>query len=87
MGQLPTVSESVKPQSHRGLRPGYDLPATGKCWNHGQTVESTYDWSQRLWVIARAKSVAARSYVMFKTSNTGLTTRLRRSCDKNDLES
>ena len=38
-------------------------------------------------MIARAKSVAARSYVMFKTSHTGLTTRLRRSCDQNNSES
>ena len=52
-----------------GLRPGYDLPATEKCWNRWQIVDRTYDWSQRLWVIARAKSVAARSMVMFKTSN------------------
>ena len=45
-----------------GLRPVYDLPATGKCWNRGQIVERTYDWSQRSWVIARAKPVAARSW-------------------------
>ena len=50
-----------------GLRPGYDLHATEKCWNRGQIVERTYDWSQRSWVIARATS--ARSMVMFKTSN------------------
>ena len=25
-----------------GLRPGYDLPATEKCWNRGQIVERTY---------------------------------------------
>ena len=25
------------------LRPGYDLPATEKCWNRGQIVERTYD--------------------------------------------
>ena len=52
-----------------GLQPGYDLPATGKCWNRGHVVERTYDWSQRSWVIARAKSVVTRSMVMFKTSN------------------
>ena len=45
-----------------GLRPDYDLPATEMCWNRGQIVERTYDWSQRAWVIARAKSVAARSW-------------------------
>ena len=65
-----------------GLRPGYYLPATEKCRNRGQIVERMYDWSQRSWVIASAKSVAARSYVMFKPSQTGLTTRLRRSCDQ-----
>ena len=30
-----------------GLRPGYDLPATEKCWNRGQIVEGTYDLPQR----------------------------------------
>ena len=49
-----------------GLRPGYDLPATEKCWNRGQIVEGTYDWSHRSWVIARAKSVVASSMVMQK---------------------
>ena len=70
-----------------GLRPGYDLPANGKCWNRRKIVERTYDWSQRSWVIARAKSVAARSYVMLKPSHIGLTTRLRRRCDQNNLAS
>ena len=37
--------------------------------NRGQIVERTYDWLQRSWVIARAKSVVTRSMVMFKTSN------------------
>ena len=48
-----------------GLRPGYDLPATEMFWNRGQIVERTYDWSQMSRVIARAKSIAARSYIMF----------------------
>ena len=52
-----------------GARPGYDLYATEKCWNRRQIVERTYDWSQRSWVIAKTKSVVARSMVMFKTSN------------------
>ena len=52
-----------------GFRPGYDLPATEKCWNRGQIVERTYDWSQRSWVIARAKPVVAKWTVMFKPSN------------------
>ena len=64
-----------------GLRPGYDLPAIEKCWNDGPIVERTYDWWQRShgwwkrshdwwqrsWEIARGKSVATRSMVMFKT--------------------
>ena len=69
-----------------GLRPGYDLPVTEIFWNRVQIVERTYDWSQRSWVIAMAKLVAASSYVMFKPSHTWLTTRLRRSCDQNNLE-
>ena len=54
----------VKATVTPGLRPGYDLPAT----ENGSIVERTYDWSQRSydwsqrsWVIARGKSVAARS--------------------------
>ena len=57
-----------------GLRPGYDLPAIEKCCNRGQIEERTYywpqrsyDWPHRSWVIARGKSVATRSMVMFKT--------------------
>ena len=52
-----------------GLRPGYDQAATENCWNLGQIVKRTYDWSHRSCVIARANPVAARSMVMFKTSN------------------
>ena len=52
-----------------GLRLGYDLPAIEKCWNRGQIVERTYNWSQRSWVIVIAKSVVAKSMVMFNTSN------------------
>ena len=51
------------------IRPGYDIPATEKCWNRGQLVERTHDWSQRSWVIARAKLVVTSSMVMLKTSN------------------
>ena len=57
-----------------GLRPGYDLPAIEKCCNRGQIEDRMYDWSQksyvwsqRSWEIARGKSVATRSMVMFKT--------------------
>ena len=63
---------AIKAPVTPGLRPGYDLPATEKCWNRGQIVERTYDWSQTSWVIARAKSVAARSYVMLKPVTPGL---------------
>ena len=52
-----------------GIGPGYDLAATGKCWNRGQIVQMTHNWSQRSWVINRANSVATRSMVKVKTSN------------------
>ena len=86
---FPSISSTVlgKAPVTSGLRPGYDLPATEKCRNRGQIVERTYNCSQRSWVIARAKSVAARLYIMFKTSHTGLTTRLRRSFDQHNSES
>ena len=29
------------------------MPATEKCWNCGQIVERTYDWSHRSWVIVK----------------------------------
>ena len=38
-------------------------------------------------MIDRAKSVAGTSYVMLKPSHTGITTRLQRSCDQNNLQS
>ena len=60
----------LKPKSYRAydqVRPSYYC--TEKCCNRGQIVERTYDWSQRSWVIARAKSAVARSMVMFKTVN------------------
>ena len=50
----------LKPQSHGVYDQVITLPATEKRWNRGQIVERTYDWSQRSWVIARAKSVVAR---------------------------
>ena len=46
----------------------------------------SYDWSQRSWVIARGKSVAARSWSCSKPSHTVLTTRLRPTCDRKMLE-
>ena len=80
---------STKPQSHQAcdqitayLRP-----------KNGPIVERTYDWSQRpydwsqgSWLIARGKSVAARSWSCSKPSHTGLTTRLRPTCDRKILE-
>ena len=39
------------------------------------------------WVIARGKSVAARSWSCSKPSHTGLTTRLRPTCDRKMLQS
>ena len=66
-----------------GLRPGYDLPAT----ENAPIVERTYDWSQRSWVIARAKSVAERSWSCSKPSHTGLTPRSRHTCDRKLLQS
>ena len=66
-GQLVMFKTSKAPVTP-GLRPGYDLPATETCWNRGQIVERTYDWSQRSWVIAKAKSVAARSMVNLSCS-------------------
>ena len=69
-------SWSCSKPSHTWLRPGYDLPAIEFFCNRGQIEERTYDWpqrsydwSQRSWVIARGKSVATRSMVMFKTWN------------------
>ena len=63
---------SIETNKKLELRPGYDLPATEKCFNRWQIVERTYDWSQRSWVIARAKLVAARSCAMLKPSHAGL---------------
>ena len=61
---------------------------------NGPIVEITYDWSQRSydwlqrsWLIARGKSVAARSWSCSKPSHTGLTTRLRPTCDRKMLQS
>ena len=48
--------------------------STEKCWNRGQIVERTYDWSLRLWVIARGKISRSKVVAMFKTNHTGLTT-------------
>ena len=71
-----------------GLRPGYDLYATTeKSCSRWHVVERTYDCSQRSWVIARAKSVATRSWPCSKSSHTGLTTRLRPTCDRKMLQS
>ena len=54
----------IKPQSHQA----YDQVTTYMRPKNGPIVERTYDWSrrsydwsQRSWMIARGKSVAARS--------------------------
>ena len=79
-----------KPQSHQA----YDQVTTYLRPKNGAIVERTYDWSQRSydwsqrsWVIARGKSVAARSWSSSKPSHTGLTTRLRPTCDRKMLQS
>ena len=62
-----------KTQSHRAYdQVTTNLPAIEKCLNRGPTVERTYDWSQRSWAIARGKSAAIRSMVMFKTGRANL---------------
>ena len=70
--------------SHTRLRPPYGQVTTYLRPKNGPIVEKTYvwsqrsyDWSQRSCVIARGKSVAARSWSCSKPSHTGLTTRLR----------
>ena len=39
----PWLTRRSKAPVTPGLRPGYHLPATEKCWNRGQIVERTYD--------------------------------------------
>ena len=75
-------TRSLNPQSHQA----YDQVTTYLRPKHGPIVERAYDWSQRSWVIARGKSVAARSWSCSKPSHTGLTTRLRPTCDRKMLE-
>ena len=84
------IRTSLKPQSHQA----YDQVTTYLRPKNGPIVERTYDWSQRSydwsqrsWVIAMGKSVAARSWSCSKPSHTGLTTRLRRTCDRKMLQS
>ena len=80
----------LKPQSHQA----YDQVTTYLRPKSGPIIERTYDWShrsydlsQKSWVIARGKSVAARSWSCSKPSHTGLTTRLRHTCDRKMLQS
>ena len=54
--------DDTKAPVTQGLRPGYDLATTDIFRNRGQIVERAHDWSRRSWMIARAKSVAARSW-------------------------
>ena len=81
---------TIKPQSPQA----YDHVTTYLRPKNGPIVERTYDWShrsydwpQRSWVIARGKSVAARSWSYSKPSHTGLTTMLRPTCDRKLLQS
>ena len=85
----PCIRNQCKPQSHQAcdqvttyLRPknGPIVERTYDWW------QSSYDWGQRWWVIARGKSVATRSYSCSKPGHTGLTTRLRPTCDRKKLE-
>ena len=71
------------PQSHQA----YDHVTTYLRPKNGPIVQRTHDWSQRSWVIGRGKSVAARSWSCSKPSHTGLTTRLRPTCDRKMLQS
>ena len=80
----------LKPQSHQAydhvttyLRPK-NRPIIERTYNWSQR---SYDWSHRSWVIARGKSVAARSWSCSKPSHTGFTTRLRPTCDRKMLQS
>ena len=80
----------LKPQSHQAN----DHVTTYLRPKNGQIVERTYDWSQmsydwsqRSRVIARGKSAAARLLSCLKPSHTGLTTRLRPTCDRKMLQS
>ena len=73
----------IKPKSHQA----YDQVTTYLRPKNGPIVERTYDWSQRSWVIARGKPVGARSWSCSKPSHTGLTTRLRPTCDRKKLQS
>ena len=64
-----SCSKLLKPQSHRDYGQVTTYLRPKKMWNRGQVVERTYDWSQRSWVITRAKAVVRRSMFMSKTSN------------------
>ena len=73
----------LKPQAHQA----YGQVTTYLRPNNGAIVEITNDWSQRSWVVARCKSVAARSWSCSKPSHTGLTIKLRPTCDRKMLQS
>ena len=69
MAALTVMGSARLSPNHTGLTTRLRPTCDRKVWNRGQIVERTYDWSHRSWVIARAKSVAARSMVIFKTYN------------------
>ena len=70
ISRLVVMFKTSKAPVTPGLRPGYDIPATEKCWNRAQIVERTYHWSLRSLAIAKATSVAARSYIISTPSHT-----------------
>ena len=84
----------LKPQSHQAYDQATTYLRPKNVGIVGQSYKITYDWSQksydwsqRSWVIARGTSVAAMSWSCSKPSHTGLTTRLRPTCDRKMLES
>ena len=80
----------VKAPVTPGLRPCYDLPATETWANRRKNVRLVAEVVRlvaEVVVIAMGKSVAARSWACSKPSHTGLTTRLRPTCDRKMLQS
>ena len=84
-------TRTLKPQSHQA----YDQVTTYLRPKNWPIVERRYDWSQRSydwtqwsWVIARGKYQSQQGrWSCSKPSHTGLTTRLRPTCDRKMLQS
>ena len=83
------ASTSIKPQSHQAYDQvtAYLRPKNGPIVERTHWSQRSYDGTQRSWVIARGKSVAVRSWSCSKPSHTGLTTRLRPTCNQTMLQS